>query len=458
MKTNKLPLQSWKPRSYQEQAVKLMVSQAAAGLFLDPGLGKTSITFAAFRILRNAGYVKKMLVIAPLRSVYMVWPEERSKWFEFNDLRVHVLHGKGKDTMPDADAYIINPEGLDWVSGKLGALGVDMLVVDESTKFKHTNTQRFKMLKALLPRFKRRYILTGTPTPNGLMDLFGQVYILDQGNALGRFITKFRNEYFFQTGYGGYTWSPKLDSMERVTQRVAPLVLRMKAEDYLDMPELIYNDIYVQLPAQTLERYRKMENDFFVALESDEIAAANAAVASGKLRQIANGALYTGANREFTVLHREKVTALADLVEQLAGSPLLVLYEFDFDREMIQKELDCPALHGGTSPKSANQYINDFNEGKLPVLIGHPGSMGHGLNLQGACHHVCWYGLTWNLEYYDQATRRVYRQGQQSDRVFVYRLAARDTIDEVVLQTLAGKDRRQAELLSNLERYRRAQN
>ena len=152
------------------------------------------------------------------------------------------------------------------------------------------------------------------------------------------------------------------------------------------------------------------------------------------------------------------VTALADLVEQLAGSPLLVLYEFDFDREMIQKELDCPALHGGTSPKSANQYINDFNEGKLPVLIGHPGSMGHGLNLQGACHHVCWYGLTWNLEYYDQATRRVYRQGQQSDRVFVYRLAARDTIDEVVLQTLAGKDKRQAELLSNLERYRRAQN
>lgn len=432
-----------------------MVSQSAAGLLLDPGLGKTSSAFAAFKILKEVGYVKRMLVVAPLRPVYMVWPAERSKWIEFNDLKVHILHGKGRDNVPEADVYVINPEGLEWLSSRLNALGVDMLIVDESTKFKHTNTQRFKTLKAMLNRFKRRYILTGTPTPNGLMDLFGQVYLLDQGNALGRFITKFRLEYFYQTGYGGYTWAPKIDSLERITKKIAPLVLRMKAEDYLDMPELILDDIYVQLPAPVMERYRRMENDFFVALDNAEIAAANAAVASGKLRQIANGALYTGSDREFTVLHKEKISALVDLVEQLAGSPLLVLYEFDFDREMIQRELDCPALHGGTSTKAANTYVNDFNAGKLPVLIGHPASMGHGLNLQGACHHVCWYGLTWNLEFYDQATRRVYRQGQKSDRVFVHRIAARDTIDEVVLQTLAGKERRQTELMANLAQYRR---
>jgi len=453
-----LPLQSWKPRSYQEQAVKLMVSQAAAGLFLDPGLGKTSTTFAAFKILKDAGYVKKMLVIAPRRAAQIVWPAERSKWLEFNNLSVHVLHGKGKDNIPDADIYVINPEGLEWVSSRLTALGVDMLVVDESTKFKHSNTQRFKLLRTLLPRFKRRYILTGTPTPNGLMDLFSQIYILDQGNTLGRYITKYRNEFFFQTGYGGYTWSPKLDSMERITNRVAPLVLRMKAEDYLDMPQLIFNDIYVELPPAASARYRAMENDFFVALESNEIVAENAAVASGKLRQIANGGAYTGVDKEFVVLHQEKVSALADLVEQLAGNPLLVLYEFDFDREMIQKEINCVALRSGTSDKAAAEYIRGFNAGEIPVLIGHPGSMGHGLNLQGACHHVCWYGLTWNLEYYDQATRRVYRQGQESDRVFVHRIAARNTIDEVVLHTLAGKNARQSELLSNLQRYRRTLN
>ena len=438
--------------------MRLMISQAAAGLLLDPGLGKTSATFAAFKILRDAGYIKRMLVIAPKRPMELVWPKERTKWFEFQDLRIHILHGKGKDKIPDADIYLINPEGLEWLAGKLGVLGVDMLVVDESTKFKHTNTQRFKILRALLPKFKRRYILTGTPTPNGLMDLFGQVYVMDQGNALGRFITKFRNEYFFQTGYGGYTWAPKIDSMERITERVAPLVLRMKAEDYLEMPELIYNDIYVQLPAQVIQRYRAMEDDFFVAVENNEIVAANAAVASGKLRQIANGALYTGDDKKFTVLHREKTTALVDLVDQLAGSPLLVLYEFNFEREMIQKELDCPALYSGTTTKKAAMYEEAFNKGTLPVLIGHPGSMGHGLNLQGACHHVCWHGLTWNLEYYDQATRRVYRQGQNSERVFVHRIAARDTIDEVVLQTLAGKNTRQAELMANLARYRKALN
>jgi len=461
MTTSTLPLQHWKPRSYQEDAVKLMIGQGALGLLLDPGLGKTSVSFAAFAILKSTGHVSKMLVIAPLRPAYLVWPKERNKWYEFHTLKVHVLHGKGKDNIPDdADIYVINPEGLEWLvkKGLVRLLGLDMLVVDESTKFKHTNTQRFKLLKVLLPAFKRRYILTGTPTPNGLMDLFGQIYLLDQGHALGRFITHYRREYFYESGYGGYEYRPKIDSLERITKRVAPLTLRLKAEDHLEMPDLIYSDIPIKLPPAARKLYNDMENTFVAALDSGEVAASNAAVASGKLRQIVNGALYSTdalGDRDFKVLHTEKLDALEDMLEQLGGQPLLLLYEFDFEREMIQKKFNCPALGGGVSMKKAAEIEAAFNRGEIPLLIGQPAAMGHGLNLQEACHHVLWYGLTWNLELYDQATRRVYRQGQQAGTVFVYRLVAEETIDEVVRDSLAGKDRTQTVLMKELSTYRK---
>lgn len=457
--TETLPLQNWKPRSYQEQAVKLMITQGAAGLLLDPGLGKTSISFAAFAVLKQAGHVNKMLVVAPLRPAYLVWPKERAKWYEFHGLKVHILHDKGKDRIPpDADVYVINPEGLEWLikNNVAAALGTDMLVVDESTKFKHTNTKRFKLLKTLLPRFKRRYILTGTPTPNGLMDLFGQVFILDQGHALGRFITHYRREYFYESGYGGYEWRPKIDSLERITKRIAPLTLRLRAEDHLDMPALVYDDIVVKLPPAARRTYAGMENHFIAQLDDGEIPAANAAVASGKLRQIVNGALYVGdAARDYRVLHEEKLNALEDLLEQLGGKPLLLLYEFDFERQMIQKRWpDTPALAGGTSMRHAGEIEAAFNRGEIPLLIGQPQAMGHGLNMQEACHHVLWYSMTWNLELYDQATRRVYRQGQRAETVFVYRLIAEDTIDEVVRDALAGKDRTQTTLMKSLSNYR----
>ncbi len=437
-----------------------MISQGAAGLFLDPGLGKTSISYAAFTILKELGHVRRMLVVAPLRPAHLVWPKERTKWQEFHKLTVHVLHGKGLENIPPADVYVINPEGLQWLSRpkQLQALGVDMLVVDESTKFKHTNTQRFKFLRALLPAFKRRYILTGTPTPNGLMDLFGQVYILDQGHALGRFVTHYRKEYFFQSGYGGYEWRPKIDSLERITKKVAPLTLRLRAEDHLQMPELLYEDIAVKLPSAVRKTYNAMEGTFLAELDNGVIAAANAAVASGKLRQIVNGALYTeglGSKKEYTILHNEKIDAVEDLLEQLGGKPVLLLYEFDFERDMLQKRFNCPALGGGVSTKKAAEIEAAFNRGEIPLLIGQPQAMGHGLNLQEVCHHVVWYGLTWNLELYDQATRRVYRQGQRAETVFVYRLVAEDTIDEVVSGALAGKDRTQTALMGSLSQYRK---
>lgn len=458
MTTQTQPLQHWTPRSYQEEAVKLMVSQGSAALFLDPGLGKTSTAFAAFAILKATGHVKRVLVIAPLRPAYLVWPKERNKWYEFHTLTVHVLHGRGKEHIPPADIYVINPEGLDWLAqpGRLAALGVDMLIVDESTKFKHSHTQRFKTLKLLLPRFKRRYILTGTPTPNGLMDLFGQVYILDQGHALGRFITHYRREYFYEAGYGGHEYKPKIDSLERITARIAPMVLRLRSEDHLKMPKLLYEDIKVTLPPAARKKYKDLEDHFFLEMDEGEVNASNAAVLSGKLRQVANGGLYmtAGDNKDYAKVHEEKLKALEDLLEQIGSDkPVLLLYEFDFERDMLQKKFDCPAL-GKLSMKQAAIAEQQFNEGKIPLLIGQPGSMGHGLNLQDICHHVVWYGLTWNLELYDQATRRVYRQGQQAETVFVYRLVAEKTIDEAVIGALAGKDKVQSTLLKSLSTYR----
>jgi SNF2 family DNA or RNA helicase len=224
------------------------------------------------------------------------------------------------------------------------------------------------------------------------------------------------------------------------------------------MPELLYEDIAVKLPSAVRKTYNAMEGTFLAELDNGVIAAANAAVASGKLRQIVNGALYTeglGSKKEYTVLHNEKIDAVEDLLEQLGGKPVLLLYEFDFERDMLQKRFNCPALGGGVSTKKAAEIEAAFNRGEIPLLIGQPQAMGHGLNLQEVCHHVVWYGLTWNLELYDQATRRVYRQGQRADTVFVYRLVAEDTIDEVVSGALAGKDRTQTALMGSLSQYRK---
>lgn len=454
------PLPSWKPHAYQETAIKLMISQACAGLLLDPGLGKTSTTLAAFTILHSMKLVRTMLVIAPRRVCYNVWPKEVAKWAEFAHLRVEILHGPQKDELlgRPADVYVINPEGLDWLFTKMNErqISFDMLVVDESTKFKHSDTKRFKAMRKMLHRFRRRYILTGTVAPNGLMDLFGQIYLLDEGAALGRYITHYRTSYFYPSGYGGYTWAPQHGALERISERIAPLVLRMQDSDYLQLPEMVNNFIEVELPDQARKVYRELERVLITEIQDHTVIAANAAVASGKCRQVANGALYTYGDRDlknYTVLHTEKVTALVDLVEQLQGQPLLVLYEFDFDRDMIQDAMKDTPCFGG-SDKKDSKLVDQFNLGVLPVVLGHPASIAHGLNLQGACAHVCWYGQTWNLEHYDQAIRRVRRQGQKADRVMIHHIVAKDTVDELVLQTLRSKDRTQATLMDALKGLR----
>jgi len=452
---------SWMPHCYQETGIKLLLGQGAAALFLDPGLGKTTICLAAFKILKKLGYAKKMLVVAPLRPCYKVWPDEIKKWAEFSGLTFTVLHGKDKEKnlASDVDIYVINPEGLAWLFAPTTKRpNFDVLCLDESSKFKNSTTQRFKLLKPLLASFARRWILTGTPVPNGLTDLFGQIYILDLGASLGRFITHYRREFFDQSGYGGYDYSPKPDAFARIVERIKPLVLQLSAADHLKMPELVVQKITVDLESSVMKIYRQVEDAFYVEMESgSKIVAANAAVAGGKCRQIANGAVYhsEGADGRRTMayveIHDEKLDALEDLVDQLGGKPILVLYEFQHDRERILKRFPTAEVIGsGISMKKTDDIIDRFNAGKITMLLGHPDSMGHGLNMQGSCHHVCWFGITWNLDFHDQAYKRVYRQGQKAETVFMYYLVAAATLDEKVLKVLTAKDRTQQTLLSAL--------
>ena len=428
---------------------------------MDPGLGKTSCSLQIISILREQGYIKRALVIAPLRPVYMVWPQEITKWSNFNHLKYHILHGPGKNVYhidEDVDIVLMNPEGLLWLfderfgTERFDELGVDCLVIDESTRFKSSTTKRFKMLRKHLNDFKRRYILTGSISPNGLLDLFGQIYVLDQGHALGQYVTHYRQKYFYRDWDG--QWIPGHRALERISERISPLVLQLSAEDHLNMPELITTDVEIDLPQDTRAAYKAVETEFMFEMASgDPIVAANSAVAGGKCRQIANGRCYFDDEvgvRQITKFHSEKLAALEDLVEELSGHPLLVLYEFKHDFDQINERWPGTPNLSGMGMAKATRLVEQFNEGKVPMLCGHPASMGHGLNLQGYCKHVVWFSITWNFEHYDQAIRRVYRQGQEAEHVFVYHIMARNTRDQKVAAVLKRKERTQQDLYDAL--------
>lgn len=482
----------WQPHAYQKKAVKFLLEHAASALFLDPGLGKTSITLAAIKLLKQKKVLDKVLLIAPLRVCYSVWPREVEKWTDFSGIKVAVLHGPGKEAAlkSDADVYVINPEGLDWllqakktkkVSAKTGkvttqievdlrrwkSLGFDTLVVDELSKFKHTSTNRFKALKLVLNTFRRRWGLTGSPASNGLMDLFGQCYILDQGRTLGPYITHYRMKYF-NPSHDGFSWVLREGAEDEIYERLSPLALRMAANDYLDMPALIENNIRVDLPDNVRRIYDQLEEDLITKLDEKVVVASTAAAASMKCRQVANGGIYLDpevqalvklpkSKREWANLHTEKIDALADLIDELQGSPLLVAYDFAHDLDRLQERLgkEVPYIGGGVSAKRSAELEKAWNAGQLPVLLGHPQAMGHGLNLQEVGNHVCWHSMTWDYELYDQFIRRVLRQGNKSKKVFVHHIMAKGTIDEVILMALKSKHRGQQALFDALKKLRK---
>ena len=477
----------WTPHAYQKKAVKFLLEHAASVLFLDPGLGKTSITLAAIKILKKKKMVEKVLLIAPLRVCYNVWPKELEKWDDFKDLKIQLLHGpdKAEALKADADIYVINPEGLDWLldakktktkDGKIKvevdvrrfkAFGFDALVIDELSKFKHTNTGRFKGLKHVLPTFSRRWGLTGSPAANSIMDLFAQCYVLDQGRTLGPYVTHFRSQYFVPNPHNAYDWVLREGADEEIYKRLAPLALRMAADDYLDMPQLIENRIRIQLPENVRRVYDQLEEDLITQLDQGLVTAATAGVASMKCRQVAAGGIYLNqdvqalvklpkSKREWVNLHTEKVDALADLVDELQGSPLLVAYDFGHDLDRIQEKLgrEVPYIGGGVSPKRSKELEDLWNAGKLPVLLGHPQSIAFGLNLQEIGNHVAWHTLTWDYELFDQFIRRILRQGNKAKKVFNHLLIAEDTVDEVVFASLRRKKKGQNAFFEALKELR----
>jgi SNF2 family DNA or RNA helicase len=459
--------------------VKFLLEHAAAGLFLDPGLGKTAITLAAIKVLRNQGLCNGVLVLAPLRPAYAVWPGELEEWLEFNGLSYTVLHGERKDyaAAKRYDVYIMNYEGLDWLlkAGHLQAWlrkhWVDTLVIDELSKFKHSETKRYNLLKPWLKKFARRWGLTGSPASNGLLNLFGQVFCLDLGRSFGQFITHFRAAFFTPVDDNGYVWAPKEGAEEYIYERLKPLVLRMAAEDYVTMPQLIAQVMKFELPPKARAHYDELEAELLTLVEQDAILAVNKGVANGKCRQIASGAVYpadidpeTGAprdkrNRRAAHIHDVKLDMLEDLIDELQGQPLLVAYGYGHDLERILARIgkDTPYIGGGVSAKRGKELEDLWNAGQLPILLAHPQSMGHGLNLQkGGAHHICWFTLTYNFEDFDQFNRRLRRSGNTSDRVFMYVFMGRDTVEEDVWSALHAKRRTQQALFDALKQRAKA--
>ena len=465
-----------------KKGMQFLLKHNSGALFYDPGLGKTSTTLGALKVLKKKKMTNKVLIIAPLRVCYSVWPREIKKWTDFKGFTYEILHGPKKDAAlkRDADIYLINPEGLEWLlqatktkvtSAKTGktkvkldinikkfkALGFDILVIDELTKFKHHGSARFKLLSEVAHTFRVKWGLTGSPAANGLIGLFGQCKILDGGRSLGKFITQYRSKYFETVDHGGFVWMPKAGAEEQIYERISPLALRAAAEDYLEMPKLIINKIKLEMPPSARSVYDRMEGDLFAAINSKTITAANAAVASGKCRQIASGGIYldpelcemgfkpSKASREWAHIHDCKVDALEDLVEELQGSPLLVAYDFNHDLERIRARFgkDVPYIGTGVSAKKCEAIEDAWNKGELPLLFGHPQSMGHGLNLQASCNHVAMFTMPWDFELYDQFIRRVLRSGNEFDRVFLHLLMMEDSIDELVYYSLVRKDKTQ---------------
>tara|TARA_R110000822_G_scaffold84867_3_gene199017 strand:+ start:1541 stop:2971 length:1431 start_codon:yes stop_codon:yes gene_type:complete len=468
----------WKPHSYQLTAISFLLSNPKSGLFLDPGLGKTSTSLATIKILKGADKIKGVLMIAPLRVIYSVWPSEISKWSNFKGITHTILHGDGKSALwgKPKDIYLINPEGLPWLfealleglqSGK--PTPFDTLWIDESTKFKSQGSSRFKLLKDMLPLFKRRHIMTGTPAPRSLLDLWSQIYLLDEGECLTPNYHRFRNKYFQANDWNKYSWYIKEGSSEKIHNMVAPLVLEMSSKDYLNMPDISYNNINVELPAKALKHYKQMESEFFTELGNTEISAEATAQASMKCHQMSNGNVYENIpfdldedelrlfkkNRKTIHVHKAKIEILKELVDELNGKPLLIAYHYKHDLIAIRKLLgaDTPFIGSGVTPQQTKAIEQDWNAGKLPILIGHPASMGHGLNLQASGNDICWFSLTWNLEEYLQFNARIYRQGV-SGSVRVHHLVASETIDEAMLLRLGEKSKQQHSLREALKQYR----
>jgi len=430
----------YSPHSYQRYATEFIKDTPACAIFLDMGLGKTSITLTALNdLLFDSFDVHKVLVIAPLRVARTTWSEEVEKWEHLRMLRYSVAVGTETERLSalrtPADIYIINRENLGWLVEESGVpFDFDMLVIDELSSFKNHNTKRFKALMKVRPKVKRIVGLTGTPSSNGLMDLFAEFKLLDMGERLGRFIGQYRTNHFLPDKRNGqiiYSYKPLPDAEQRIYDKISDITISMKAADHLKMPELISTEYTVQLSEKEQEKYDDLKEELVLTLDDGEITAANAASLSNKLSQMANGAIYDD-NGDTINIHSRKLDALEDIIESMNGRPLLVAYWFRHDLERISERLS--SLHIPCTKLDTADSISRWNKGEIPVALIHPASAGHGLNLQSGGSALVWFGLTW-------------RQGQTAETVVIQHIIAKGTIDEKILKALKNKDRTQSALI-----------
>ncbi len=442
----------YKPHEYQKYAIEYIKSHPLAAIMLDMGLGKTSITLTAIGdLLFDSFEVSKVLIIAPLRVARDTWKSEMQKWDHLKNLTYSIVVGSAKERTEalnqKADIYIINRENVTWLVDNF-PFDFDTVVIDELSSFKNHQAKRFKSLMQVRPQVKRIVGLTGTPAGNGLMDLWAEFKVIDMGKRLGRFITHYRDEFFIPDKHNGqviYSYLPKPNAEEEIYRRISDISISMRASDHLKMPELISSEYVVSLNDTEREAYDKMKEALILSLPNGEVTtAANAGALSGKLSQMANGAVYSD-NGEVTRIHDRKLDALEDIIESMCGKPLMVAYWFKHDYQRIAERLSKRGIE--YMKLDSEESIRQWNEGKLPVALVHPASAGHGLNLQDGGSTMVWFGITWSLELYQQTIARLYRQGQSSKTVVIQHIVCKDTIDERILKALEKKDHSQAALI-----------
>lgn len=437
----------YNPHEYQNYATDFILSHPISAVFLEMGLGKSVITLSAiFDLCLDSFLVCKVLVIAPLRVARDTWPSEIKKWEHLKGLSYSVAVGTEKERidalMTRSTMYIINRENVDWLVNKSGIpFDFDMVVIDELSSFKSYGAKRFKSLLKVRPTVKRIVGLTGTPSSNGLMDLWAEFRILDLGQRLGRYITHYRNTYFTPDKRNAqviFSYKPLPGAEDKIYKQISDITISMKSIDYLKMPECIVNEVAVSLNEKEWNIYSKFRDDMVTKLGDEEIDAVNTAVLSGKLLQMANGAVYDSENKTH-IIHDKKLDALEDLIEGANGKPVLVVYWFKHDLERIKNRFAVRQI-------KASKDIEDWNDGNIPIAVIHPASAGHGLNLQSGGSTLIWFGLTWSLELYQQTNARLYRQGQ-NETVIIHHIITKGTIDEDVMTALTKKEETQASLI-----------
>lgn len=436
------------PHDYQQYAIDFIKNNEVAAVLLDMGLGKTSITLSAVNdLIFDSFEVSKVLVIAPLRVARDTWPAEIKKWDHLKHLRYSVAVGSESERLAalrkEADIYIINRENVDWLVNKSRvSFDFDMVVIDELSSFKSHQSKRFKSLLKVRPFIKRIVGLTGTPSSNGLMDLWAQFRILDMGKRLGRYITHYRSAYFLPDKRSAdriFTYKPTDGAEQMIYNRISDITISMKSADYLKLPECIINEVPVFMDTKEKAIYETFKEDMVAKIKDEEIDAANAAVLSGKLLQMANGCIYDE-DKKAIKIHDRKLDALEDLIESANGKPLLVAYWFQHDLARIKERFPVREI-------KTSKDIEDWNQGKIPLAVIHPASAGHGLNLQSGGSTLVWFGLTWSLELYQQCNARLHRQGQ-TDTVVIHHIIAKGTIDEDVMAALQRKEKIQNALIN----------